>query len=614
MTQTLDEVRKQRRELDEKFESGLPDHLINYFDDEESKLLEDAYKEELGEETEFWKSNKGKLVKVKRKVRKDMKAKYKEPPLAEERLEQEKDLSSEKKAALIKLCEKNLYIFAVTYFPHYLKLPSSKLHKFLYNLLTEENNKERNEGFKLAVAAPRGNAKSTLISTIYPLWNICFNKKKFMLVVSDTQGQAIDFLSDIKREIDNNLKLRHDFPHIIGKGPTWKSDEVITANEIKILALGTGSKVLGRRFGVHRPDLIILDDLENPEMVRSKTTREYIRYEWFNKSLLYVGGEEGAITDFLYVGTIQGEEALLNAIINKGEYPDWRSKKFQAVNAFSTSDLWNEWEVLYTDRFDVDRKNTAEKFFEDNKEEMLKGTEVLWPEGDPYYRLMVNRLSDESAFCSEKQNDPLDKSKLLVSIDDLHFEDFKNDYRLANLIKYNTPRIICVGALDPSLGKDSSSDYYCITTVKQDKRTGYLYVVDFNIARKSVDQQIEEILKSHIEFDYNKFACETNAFQIVLADNLRKRSREEALYIPIEDMQNYRDKHMRLESIVPIIKDGTIVFDSYKLKTNRMYAFAIDMITKYTENASHDDAFDSLEMAIRLCKVKQFKRIFLKNR
>jgi len=144
---------------------------------------------------------------------------------------------------------------------------------------------------------------SSIISTILPLWCIAYNKKKFILIISDTVNQAIDFLSDVKREIDHNVLLQRDFPHIVGKGPTWKQDEIITNNDIKLMALGTKSKVRGRKYGVHRPDLVINDDLENSDMVRSETEREWIRYQWFDKDLMHIHGEKGTFTDILVVGT-----------------------------------------------------------------------------------------------------------------------------------------------------------------------------------------------------------------------------------------------------------------------------------------------------------------------
>ena len=60
----------------------------------------------------------------------------------------------------------------------------------------------------VAIAAPRGHAKSTAISHTFVLANVCFRIRRHVLIVSDTEGQAIQFLGNIKRELGNNEELR----------------------------------------------------------------------------------------------------------------------------------------------------------------------------------------------------------------------------------------------------------------------------------------------------------------------------------------------------------------------------------------------------------------------
>jgi len=628
---SIEEVQEKKEEVAKEYDGKLPNYLEDYFSEEENKIKRNeffinraiakrktTYEERkefvIKKEEEFWEENDFEIVKKKKTVRDEVDPIYNEPLRNEEILEEERDLTEEERKILIAMCEKDLYLFAIRYFAHYLKKPSSRLHKFLYSTITREFEKKRNKGFKVAIAAPRGNAKSTIISAIYPLWCIAYNKKNFIIVVSDTSGQAEDFLSDIKRELESNALLLRDFPHVAGKGPTWRINEIITTNNIKILALGTGSKIRGRRFGIYRPDLLIFDDLEGPDMVRSESEREFIRFQWFNKDAMHVGGEEGTCTDMLVVGTILGKDALLTAILDPTQYPDWRGYRFKAVINFSDSDLWGEWERLYKDKFDENREDTAIKFFEDNKEEMLEGTEVLWPEGDPYYGLMINKISDYSGFLSEKQSDPLDPTKVAILFEELRFENFLSNPNILNILKdQKNPRY---GALDPSLGKKSGSgDYSCIPTIVRDLKTGYLLVIGIDLKRRKVDDQIEAILNSHKRYQYTLFAVETNAFQLVIADNLRKVSRREGLYVPIKNIDNYRDKKMRVESYIPLLKDGTVIFDSNLYNSNQQYRLGIEQLTTFTGDGDrHDDFPDALDMVIRIASERKFKRRTKQNR
>jgi len=778
---SIEEINEHRKELDKKYDDGLPKYLIDFFDNEVDKFKkrefyrnraiqrykysnEDKKKYYKERDEEFWKTNKYELIKKEKRLGKHLDSVYKEPDRNTKILDDEKDLSPEDIKMLIAMCEEDLYLFAIRYFSHYLKQPSSEFHKYIYNFLTNNINqrKKYSRGFKHAIAAPRSNAKSSVISTILPLWCIAYNKKKFIIIISDTVDQAIDFLSDVKREIDHNVLLQRDFPHIVGKGPTWKQDEIITNNDIKLMALGTKSKVRGRKYGIHRPDLICGDDLENSAMVRSEAEREWIRYQWFNKDLLHVHGEKGTFTDILIVGTILGKEALLTALLDPNEYPDWTSRRFKAVHKFSDSPLWDEWEELYKNRFDENRIDTARQFFEDHKEEMLEGTKVLWPEGDPYYDLMVEKISDYSAFLcfkkgtpiltennkqvpieklkigdkvlsgsgnyenvtyvskrksdskivklkiagvpdeievteehpfliwpknrigeigrinsnklewkfakdlevgdvtrqpisirswiydeylysriqkvsiedqgtnivyglsvsgnktycipgatvhnSEKQNDPLDPSLILVPLKDIRFENFSQDW-IQDIIKNKrNPRY---GALDPSLGKkNKKGDYSCITMVIRDLKSGYILVCILDLKRRSVDDQIEAILKYHSKYHYKLFAVETNAFQLVVADTLRKYSRKSGLYVPVKDVIVKNDKKMRFEKHIPIIKDGTVIFDKQRYNNNNMYFKSIEQITTFVGDGrdKNDDAVDGLSLTLDLITQRVFKR------
>lgn len=67
---------------------------------------------------------------------------------------------------------------------------------------------------------------------------------------------------------------------------------------------------------------------------------------------------------------------------------------------------------------------------------------------------------------------------------------------------------------------------------------------------------------------------------------------------------------MRIEGIVPFLKDGTIMFDTYKKKQNSMYARGIEQICTFTgEGEEEDDVPDALEMAFRIAKAPAYRMI-----
>ena len=57
----------------------------------------------------------------------------------------------------------------------------------------------------------------------------------------------------------------------------------MTRNGVKVTALGAGQKIRGRRNKAMRPDIIVVDDIENDENTQSEDSRQKL-FDWFTKS------------------------------------------------------------------------------------------------------------------------------------------------------------------------------------------------------------------------------------------------------------------------------------------------------------------------------------------
>lgn len=164
------------------------------------------------------------------------------------------------------------------YFPHYIRNPElSELHKHLHKVLPEVASSP--DSCLEAIAATRGEAKSTIVSQLHTLWRIITAKTHYTLIVMDSIDQAYPMLEAIKAELDSNPRIVTDFPEVFGQGRVWQSGTIITANNIKVQVAGAGKKLRGLRHGAYRPDLVVLDDIENDENVRSPEQRDKL-HNW----------------------------------------------------------------------------------------------------------------------------------------------------------------------------------------------------------------------------------------------------------------------------------------------------------------------------------------------
>lgn len=492
-----------------------------------------------------------------------------------------------------KLGEIDLEYFGKAYFPNYFYRETPQLHRDLDELwmeaVTENSEKGRaKKGKKRAVAAPRGHAKSTNLTFKDTVHSIAYEYKHYILILSDSSEQAEGFLTDIRDAFEENPKIIEDFGEL--KGKVWKSNVILTSTNTKIEAIGCGKKVRGRRHKNWRPDLIVLDDIENDENVRTPEQRKKLR-NWFYKAVSKAGD---TYTDIIYIGTILHYDSLLVKVLRN---PGYRGKKYKAVIRWSENPgLWDKWKEIYTNLDDDKRDETARKFFEDHKEEMLEGTEVLWEDKLNYYDLMVIRADEgTSSFNSELQNEPIDPNDCLFSEEDF---EYYNPFE----IDFSNKKFIFYGFVDPSLGKNNKSDYSAIITVAKDKNSGYLYVVDADLKQRKPSKIISDVLgkadwiKREFKKKYKRFGCETNQFQDFLKEKLAEESAKEGIYLPIKGINQTGNKVLRIQRLEPDIQNKYIKF-------NKKHKLLLEQL-KFFPQAANDDGPDALEGATSLAKTK----------
>ena len=149
-------------------------------------------------------------------------------------------------------------LFGRTCFPTALHKEIPPFHKDVYTYLADDSKR------RVAIAAPRGTAKSTTTTLVYPLWRAAFKKSDedlFIVIISESQAQSINFLSRIKYHLDNS-KMFHELFGNMGSATAtrWTHTDIILANHTRIVAVGTGQRVRGFLQGDTRPNLIIVDD------------------------------------------------------------------------------------------------------------------------------------------------------------------------------------------------------------------------------------------------------------------------------------------------------------------------------------------------------------------
>ena len=204
----------------------------------------------------------------------------------------------------------NHLLFFSIYLYRYIEYSFAPFHYKMFEV-TQDNN------IQFAVlSAFRDSGKSTIFTTSLPIWAIVgILKKKFVVIASRTQAQAKKHLSNIKKELENNQLLKDDIGPFKEESTQWTSDTIVLSKyDARIMAVSTEQSIRGIRHGQHRPDLIICDDVEDSNSVKTKELRDKT-WDWLNSEVIPTGSKN---TKIIVVGNLLHEDSLIMRLKKAG--------------------------------------------------------------------------------------------------------------------------------------------------------------------------------------------------------------------------------------------------------------------------------------------------------
>lgn len=212
-------------------------------------------------------------------------------------------------------CRNDLAMLGKTIFPERFNLPFSSIHHQIFDALQSGHQ-------LIAIAAPRGFGKTTVNNLLRPASSILYQDKKFIVPISNTNTQAVLQSENLKRELTTNPIVRALFGEF--KSDTFSKEMWITSTGTAVFPRGAGQQVRGVSYNAHRPDLIILDDAENPDDVRNEEIRKKTK-EWFFADVLN-SVDRAKHWQVIVVGTILHEDSLLENLLND---PNWHGVRLE---------------------------------------------------------------------------------------------------------------------------------------------------------------------------------------------------------------------------------------------------------------------------------------------
>ena len=203
---------------------------------------------------------------------------------------------------------------AKTFFPERFHRPFDSEHQKIFDLL------ENSDSQLKLILAPRGVGKTSIDNLLVPAKKMLFHEKKYIVPVGASAGTAQEQSENLKSNLMSNEMVNSLFE--INKTNSFSKERwimEISGEEICVQPRGAGQKIRGMLWENSRPDLIIVDDIEDDESVKSENRREDLK-KWFHGALMNTVDRGSDDWEIIVIGTLLHEDSLL---ANLMEDPAW---------------------------------------------------------------------------------------------------------------------------------------------------------------------------------------------------------------------------------------------------------------------------------------------------
>jgi predicted phage terminase large subunit-like protein len=438
------------------------------------------------------------------------------------------------------LADNNMFWFFSIYFALYIEYPTAEFQKEIISLVSDENIKI------VAITSFRNSAKSTICSLALPIWGIVGKwKKKYVVVVCETQTRAKEALANIRMELEMMGVLVEDYQPREGKTDKWSEDTIIIPKyKARISAISIGESIRGMRHLQYRPDLVIADDLEDFPSAQSSENRKKL-WQFVNGELIPAGDRN---TKYVFIGNKVHNDSLM-------------MKLKKAIESGKMKGVYREYPL-------IDKEG-----------------KINWPGKFPdmaaIEELRANYAS-ELDFLREQMLMILPDGDAIIKPDEIHYYEE---------LPKEKPNYFVI-SIDPAFSEENTSDNTAILSLavfREEKRIKIYVltpVINKKLSTEGLIEKVKMILSSLDKNTVVKIFVENISAQKTIVDMLQYAN------IPAEGVGiGGKDKKTRLNAISPWIKNGQILFPKSEEG---------DLINQilYFGTERYDDIVDALTLAV----------------
>ena len=417
-------------------------------------------------------------------------------------------------------CALSTKVTAKTLFKSLFTAPFSILHNQIFNIIDNENKKRK------AIAAPRGIGKTTIARTKIKK-GIIFREYRFIVYVSNSATSAEMQTENIKRELLTNALIKQLFGNIKtsdyeATDETFSKLAWVAFGHTFILPRGAGQQVRGLNWAGFRPELVIIDDLEDKETVRSEEQRAKLK-EWFHSDLMKTEDKYGKPAEFIYIDTIKHEDSLLQNLLDSS---DWESIRLSICD-----ENYNSFDPSYM---------TTEEIKQEVEEHREKGIIDL--------------------FYMERMNMPISTEDAVFKPDFFKYfrdeGDFLRVYEKDKEVVIRTKNLMTVIIVDPAKTVQLHSAESAVVVISVCRETHRIFIREIISEKVRPDALYNNMFDAVIRHNARILAVEVTSLHQFISQPIENEMRVRALFPFYLELKAIGKKEERIASLAPNYRLG----------------------------------------------------------
>lgn len=402
---------------------------------------------------------------------------------------------------------------------------------------------------------PVEHAKTTWLSIVIPLWMLAVDQETLLALIGNRREDAMKPLSVIRWHIENNQRLRSDFPELRPDFKAgWSGEQIFVERRSRtkdpsIQTSGITGTIQGARL-----DGIFGDDVQDRQRAISDVKNDADQETWqeINENRIVDGGVCACY------GTLQTSGDLVGTLSRQEGYKHMHLSCYDETGRYGPrgEPIW-----MPRERLEAARKRQGER-----------------------------------RFARKYRNDSKDEGGKLLKADWLHFVQRKN-------IPWSD--LTYFGGVDPATGEAETADpdEYCICYGGRDRK-GQVYLLGFRGAYEwGIFEGTEELQKLHNKLGFRRVAIEAVAFSVAAKQDVWRKTN-----VPAYKSPTAKSKELRFETMaghfdtkrVLVLESGEGIFGNDD--EENFYDQWIDF-----NEARHDDRLDACEKMLEAAMLTRGK-------